>query len=128
MGKDSKFEYWKAIYSRYSKATTSARIEMLNEFCAICDYNRKYAIGVLNGPPPILSKKQPPKKRAPIYGHPVTSVLTATMEDQLRRISPRTIDYKLKSKKRLLKKSLYGRTKPGTLLKHHNREKHRVTF
>jgi len=41
------------------------------------------------------------------------------MEDPLRRISPRTIDYKLKSKKRLLKKSLYGRTKPGTLLKHH---------
>ncbi len=49
MGKKSKFEYWKAIYSRYRKATKSVRIEMLNEFCHICGYNRKYAIGLLKG-------------------------------------------------------------------------------
>jgi hypothetical protein len=32
---------------------------------------------------------------------------------------PRTIDRCLKPKKRQLKRKLYGRTKPGTLLKHH---------
>jgi len=38
---------------------------------------------------------------------------------QLLKISPSTIDRRLKVKRRLLKKRLYGRTKPGTLLKHH---------
>jgi hypothetical protein len=33
--------------------------------------------------------------------------------------SPATIDRRLRPKKRQLKKRLYGRTKPGTLLKHH---------
>jgi hypothetical protein len=41
------------------------------------------------------------------------------VERQLRRISPRSIDYRLRAQKCLLKKRLYGRTKPGTLLKHH---------
>ena len=36
----------------------------------------------------------------------------------LQSISPRTIDRALKTKKRELKRRLYGRTKPGTLLKH----------
>jgi hypothetical protein len=45
--------------------------------------------------------------------------LTPRLKQQLLRLSPRTIDYRLRSKKRQLKKRLYGRTKPGTLLKHH---------
>jgi hypothetical protein len=45
--------------------------------------------------------------------------LTAQLEQQLLTISPRTIDYRLKAKKRSLQKTIYGRTKPGTLLKHH---------
>jgi hypothetical protein len=45
--------------------------------------------------------------------------LTPRLEQQLLRLSPRTIDYRLRSKKRQLKKRIYGRTKPGTLLKHH---------
>jgi hypothetical protein len=38
---------------------------------------------------------------------------------QLRAISPRQIDRRLASTKRQLKTRRYGRTKPGTLLKHH---------
>jgi hypothetical protein len=44
--------------------------------------------------------------------------LTARLEQQLLAISPRTIDHRLKAKKRLLRQSIYGRTKPGTWLKH----------
>jgi hypothetical protein len=38
---------------------------------------------------------------------------------QLRMISPSTIDRRLQGIKRHIKRRLYGRTKPGTLLKHH---------
>lgn len=44
--------------------------------------------------------------------------LTPSEEKQLLTISPSTIDRTLRSKKTKLKRRLYGRTKPGTLLKH----------
>jgi len=44
--------------------------------------------------------------------------LTAAQEAQLLRISPRTIDRALAGKKRGMRRRLYGRTKPGTLLRH----------
>lgn len=40
------------------------------------------------------------------------------VEDQMMKISPRTIDRALKGKKRELRRRLYGRTKPGSLLRH----------
>ncbi|MBE0713831.1 MAG: integrase [Candidatus Aminicenantes bacterium] len=43
--------------------------------------------------------------------------LTRAVEAQLLRISPRTIDRFLKDKKRKLRRRLYGRTRPGTLLR-----------
>lgn len=45
--------------------------------------------------------------------------LTPALECQMLSISPATLDRRLKTQKRRLKKNLYGRTKPGTLLKHH---------
>ena len=45
--------------------------------------------------------------------------LSATIERQLLQISARSIDRRLRSRKRKLRRRLYGRTKPGTLLKHH---------
>src|SRR5487761_1090530 len=41
------------------------------------------------------------------------------VERQLLQISARSIDYRLRSEKRKLRRRLYGRTKPGSLLKHH---------
>ena len=41
------------------------------------------------------------------------------MEQKLLAISPSTLDRCLKPKKDKLKRRVYGRTKPGTLLKHH---------
>jgi hypothetical protein len=45
--------------------------------------------------------------------------LTAEVEAQLLAISARQMDRVLASHKRKLSKRIYGRTKPGTLLKHH---------
>ena len=46
-------------------------------------------------------------------------VIPAPVERQLLRIIPSTIDRRLRGQKRQLQRRLYGRTKPGTLLKHH---------
>jgi len=45
--------------------------------------------------------------------------LSAPNERQLLRISPRQMDRRLRPLKTHLRRRLYGRTKPGTLLKHH---------
>jgi len=45
--------------------------------------------------------------------------ISALIEGQLLRISPRQMDRRLKERKLRLKRRIYGRTKPGTLLKHH---------
>ncbi len=45
--------------------------------------------------------------------------LSPTIERQLREMSPRTMDRRLQPRKRQVRRRLYGRTKPGTLLKHH---------
>lgn len=150
MSRKSKWDYLKAIYSRYRKVSKPLRARILDEFCQVCGYNRKYAIRLLNGPEPQKSKTNP-KARRPTYGAKLIASLAAIWEaagypcsarlkallplwlpwanqrfaisaqaqQQLLSISPATIDRRLKPKKRQLKKRLYGRTKPGTLLKHH---------
>jgi hypothetical protein len=150
MSQKSKWEYLKAIYTRYRKVSKPLRSLILTEFCQVCGYHRKYAIRLLHGPAPQKSK-HPPKTRRPTYGPRVISTLSAIWEaagypcsarlkallplwlpwaikrltisaqvqKQLLTISPATIDRRLGAKKRQLKKRLYGRTKPGTLLKHH---------
>jgi hypothetical protein len=45
--------------------------------------------------------------------------LTPAVEAQLCQISPRHMDRLLQADKRHVRRRLYGRTKPGTLLKHH---------
>jgi hypothetical protein len=151
MGGKSRGDYLKAIYLRYQKVSKPFRGRILDEFCQICNYNRKYAIRLLNGPAPQKPKTIVRKGRQPTYGAKVIASLTAIWEaagyrcsvrlkavlplwlpwaikrmaisaqvqKQLLTISPATIDRRLRPKKRQLKKRLYGRTKPGTLRKHH---------
>jgi len=45
--------------------------------------------------------------------------LAPALEQQLLALSPRQMDRRLKPSKQQLTRRLYGRTKPGTLLKHH---------
>ena len=151
MGGKSRWDYLKAIYSRYKEVSKPLRARILDEFCQVCGYNRKYAIRLLNGPAPQKLEGTTAKGHRPTYGAKVilslTTIweaagypcsvrlkallplwlpwaikrlaITAQVQNQLLSISPATIDRRLKAKKRQLKRRLYGRTKPGTLLKHH---------
>jgi len=53
---------------------------MLDEFCLTTGYNRKYAIRLLNGPPPGRRRERRPRGRRPRYGKQVISLLTAVWE------------------------------------------------
>lgn len=62
MSGTAKKEYLIAIKARYQKAPRTEKQAMLNEFCTVCGYNRKYAIRLLNAPektsdPKSLSKR-----------------------------------------------------------------------
>jgi len=48
MGKTSRNEYYQSIRERYKKSDKHRKKYILNEFCKICGYNRKYAIRLLN--------------------------------------------------------------------------------
>jgi len=48
MSKKSKTEYLLEIRERYKKSTKEEKNKILNEFCSVCSYNRKYAIRILN--------------------------------------------------------------------------------
>lgn len=151
MGKRTKWEYFKAIYSRYHKATKTIKQMILNEFCQICGYNRKYAIRKLNGiHPEDIEANKVKRKRDKIYSNTALSIIesvwesagypwserlkvilndwlpwikqrykiTPDIEKEILSISPSQIDRRLKNKKDKIKKRMYGRTKPGTLLRH----------
>ncbi len=142
-------EYLRAIHGRYRRASTKAKGPILDEFCRVCGYSRKYAIRLLAKPCP-PARPGPRRPRTPHYGPDVIRALmlvwkaagypwsirlkamlpmwlpwlrkriplSRTTERQLMRISPRQIDRRLQSKKSELRHRMYGRTKPGTLLKH----------
>lgn len=48
MSQKSKIEYLNEIKDRYQKSSKLNKTKILDEFCKICDYNRKYAIQLLN--------------------------------------------------------------------------------
>ena len=48
MSKKSKDEYLIEVRKRYLKVNKEERQIILDEFCRICDYNRKYAIRLIN--------------------------------------------------------------------------------
>ena len=74
MGHKAKWEYFRAVYERYRKAGREAKQVMLNEFCLNTGYNRKYAIRLLNGPPPGKQPERRPRGRRPRYGQQVLSI------------------------------------------------------
>jgi len=47
MGKKERHAYLDAIRRRYHRADRKAKSVILDEFCKVCGYNRKYAIRVL---------------------------------------------------------------------------------
>jgi hypothetical protein len=145
----SKREYLRAIAPRYHAASPRVKQQLLTEVCATTGYHRKAAIRALNRPPASPSPRRrmrPPTYGAQAIsilaalweaaGFPWSVRLKAMLplwlpwargrfaippqvEQQLLAISPRTMDRRLWAKKSHLRRRLYGRTKPGTLLKHH---------
>jgi hypothetical protein len=123
---------------------------MLDEFCETAEYNRKYALRLLNGPPPEQKREASRRSRGASYSARAIAVLAAiweaagypwslrlkallptwlpwarkrlsiskAIEQELQAISPRQMDRRLAPHKRKAKRRLFGRTKPGTLLKH----------
>ncbi len=145
----SRMEYLKAIYERYHKAPKEARGKILDEFCKVCGYNRKYAIRLLGGPAPECKDEKAHRRRLFRYSEKALTIMAALwrasghlcaerlkealpwwlpkarqrlgitpdIERELLTISPRQIENRLRRQKRELKKSIYGTTKPGALLK-----------
>jgi len=48
MGKDERYAYLKAVKDRYRQGDKKSKTLILDEFCHVCGYNRKYAIRLLN--------------------------------------------------------------------------------
>lgn len=68
----SKYEYLKEIRIRYKYATKAQKKTILDEFCTICNYNRKYAIRLLNTKETSKrSKKLSKRGRKRIYDDPL---------------------------------------------------------
>ena len=55
MGTKTKNEYLRTIRPRYKAASLPEKSKILDEFCTNCNYNRKYAIRILNSEEPINS-------------------------------------------------------------------------
>lgn len=72
MSIEAKREYLNEIRERYSKSSKAQKTAILNEFCAVCGYNRSYASRILSGTVR-LRKNKPGKK--PIYGPEFTQHL-----------------------------------------------------
>jgi len=133
----------------YKKSTKLEKGNLLDEFCKITKYNRKYASRLLNhGGIEKKNRKQREKKYSEesvdtiiriweAADHPWSTRLVALLpiwlpwakehmkwitpelEKEMLSISARQIDRRLKDQKKKLSRKLYGRTKPGKLLKHH---------
>ena len=146
MSKKSKQEYLEAIRTRYLSSDKKEKQTILNEVCAACRYNRKYAIRILNK----KKKKVKPKKtgRKKKYSHPqiiaalkyiwtstnlicskrlkvaialwlpfYNKELTEKNRKLLYEISPATIDRLLKPIRNRFNKQGLSTTKPGSLIK-----------
>jgi len=142
-------EYLRTLRPRYQAASRTVKAQLLTECCATTGYHRKAAIRALNAEPPAPSTRQRGRPRVyhrpvrtalsalwEVAGYPWSARLkamlplwlpwarqrlglTPAVERRLRAIGPRTIDRLLQPTKTTHKRRLYGRTKPGTLLKHH---------
>lgn len=68
MTKTEKKAYFIAIQKRYHKANKAEKTQILNEFCQICGYHRKYAIRCLSQSSRATSNKKTLRRgRKPIY-------------------------------------------------------------
>ena len=80
MGQKEKAAYLSAIKQRYRTAGRVGKKRILDEFCAICGYNRKYAIQLLNKTVSQHKAKRgkKPKYREPLFLEALTRIWKAS--------------------------------------------------
>src|SRR3989441_3051050 len=80
VGHQTKWEYLRAIYERYRQAGHRVKLVILNEFFLNTGYHRKYAIRLLNDPPPGKHPVGRARRRALRYRQETLSILTAVLD------------------------------------------------
>jgi len=140
-------QYADDMRGRYARADRRARGCLLDEFTAVTAYHRKYAIALLGRKPaPRVAPRGRPSRFSPPVVSALVAIwrsadypwsrrlaallplwmpyarkhlkLTPELEGLLLGMSPRSIDRVLRAHRTGIRRRLYGRTKPGTLLKH----------
>jgi hypothetical protein len=148
VGPQARREYLARMRERYVRADRTAKSQLLNEVCAVTGYHRKAVIRLFGRPPgrPRRRRGRPVRYGPTVVGalrriweaagYPWSVRLQALLPvwlpwatrrwrlardvgERLRTMSPRQMDRCLRPFKSDLRKRQYGRTKPGTLLKHH---------
>ena len=149
VGPQATREYLARMRERYERARRETKGGLLDEVCEVTGYHRKAVIRLLRRPAATGPRRRrgrrvtygPEVVRAvraiwTAAGYPWSVRLkallplwlpwgrrrlrlTAATERALRQISARQIDRRLRPYKQALRTRMYGRTKPGTLLKHH---------
>jgi hypothetical protein len=131
MSQRSRRDYLQSIHARCQKADRREKQRVLDELCASCCYHRKHAIRLLNQARPGKPVQPRRRRRGQTYGPKTISVLKAVWEAadypwsvRLKALLPGWMPwirrrFRLKAEtERKLRRRLYGRPKPGTLLKH----------
>lgn len=149
VGPQATREYLARMRERYERAGRDAKRGLLDEVCEVTGYHRKAVIRLLRRAPPLGVRRPRGRRveygpdvvaalRAiwTAAGYPWSVRLkallptwvpwgrrrlrlTAATERALLRISARQIDRRLRPYKQELRRRMYGRTRPGALLKHH---------
>lgn len=149
MSKQSREDYYKTVVRRYRNSDKKTKTQVLDEFCEVCGYNRKYAIRKLNtrkrcnrrerlGRPkqykdPILlrvlfdlwEKQNLPCSRRLKAAMPLwlpfyeKRPLSDYIQNQLLVMSPATIDRLMIKIRKKIGKLGLATTKPGSILKSH---------
>ena len=57
MSQELRYEYLKSIRERYKNSSRGKKTVILDEFCSVCGYCRKYAIAILGGKVETLAKR-----------------------------------------------------------------------
>jgi len=76
MSTSTKYEILEAIRIRYKDSARKIKTQLLNEFCSLCGYNRKYAIRLLNSSASVKSVENLSKRgRKKVYDDPIILVV-----------------------------------------------------
>ncbi|VAX17736.1 hypothetical protein MNBD_IGNAVI01-2991 [hydrothermal vent metagenome] len=144
MSNESKQEYLATIRTRYLSSSKKEKEKILDEFCANCSYNRKYAIRLLNSKPTTKRKKKNVGRKKKYHKEEIivflktlwkatnlicskrlktiislwlpyySAELSEESKKLLQEISAATIDRLLEPSRKRFKKMGFATTRPGS--------------